>query len=393
MPVMRKISLTGIFRSTVCLMTGVLFFASSVFALQLNNGGTLNITEPAKDDLYLAGGDITVEQKVAGDLVIAGGSIDVFGDVAGDIIVAGGEVKIHGNVGDDVRAAGGSVSIQGNVGDDLVAAGGNVRLERGATVSGTVLAKGGVITLDGNVHENVLGTAKVLKIRGWIDGNVEAQAGFLSFSSSARVKGNLKYYSSTPAVIPEGVVSGAVEKTPSLFGKQYRMLGGFLSVVLIVGALWLFLSLTVLAFFFHLFVPQEMPRVAEDMRVHFWKNLGIGFASLVLIPVICALLIFTFIGLPLAFILGVVSIIVWIISAIPAGLFAANLLLRKPSRSGWWMFGRIVLGLLIYVVLGLIPVIGMLAVFILSLTAFGTFLRRRYEMFGFLKAKKYWEKA
>lgn len=378
----------------IVLLLSVFLFSSSVFALNFFENITVNVTEPAKDDLYILGGEVTIEQKVFGDVVALGGTVDIFGDVAGDVIAAGGKVSIHGNVGDDVRAAGGVITVNGNVNDDVVVTSGTVDISRSASVSGTVFLKAGMVTIDGNVHENVIGKAGVLKIRGWIDGDIEVFASeLLSFSSSARVKGNLKYYSKNPALIPDGVVNGRIEKTASLFGTTQMLVAGFYTKARLLVAIWMFLSLTLIGLLFSLLLPKEMIALSDEMREEFWRRMGMGFVIVVVLPVSAFLIALTAIGLPLAAILLFAAVIVWMISQVAVGLFVGNLLLRKVPDSRWRIFGKMTLGLFVYTLVAFIPVVGPLVAFALSLVAFATFLVRRYEMIKFLKTKRYWGAA
>lgn len=381
-----------IFFCGVSVFSGSFLFAGpTAWALDFVANDTVNVTQPAKDDLYILGGEVTVEQKVSGDLIVIGGNVSVFGDVSGDIFILGGDVSIHGNVGDDVRIFSGNVSVKGNVSDDIVAIAGNILIERGATIGGTVFVKGGMVTVDGNVHENIMAMTSVLRVRGWVDGNIEAYARhLLSLSSSARVNGSLKYFSRNPAVIPDGVVRGTVEKTSSILGGTDYLVLGFLSLGTLFGKLFFYLSLLLMALFLTIFLPEFLPYIAEDMRENFWKRLATGFVGILVIPATAFLFALTVIGLPIAFILIVGLFVMWFFVQISVGFFVGNLFFRKPSLLKWRMYGRFSLGLFVYFLVSLIPVFGFVLATFLSLLALGSFLVERYQMLKFLKAKKFW---
>lgn len=380
-----------LFCGTAVFSGAFLFAGPTAFALDFAANDIVNITAPAKDDLYILGGEVTVEQKISGDLIIAGGDVSVFGDVSGDILVLGGEVSVHGNVGDDIRVFAGDLSVKGNVSDDIVAIAGNILIERGSTVGGTLFVKGGMVTVDGNVHENIMAVSGVLRVRGWVDGSIEAYAKhLLSFSSMARVSGSLKYYSRNPAVIPEGVVRGVVEKTSSILGATDYLILGFLSLGTLFGKLFFYLSLLLIAFLLTLFLPELLQEISDEMQENFWKRLGTGFIAALVIPALALLFVLTIIGSPISFILMFGLFINFFLAQIGAGLYLGNFIFRKPSLSKWRVFGRLSIGLFIYLLIGLIPVFGPIFSLFLAFIAFGSFLSGRYRMLQFLRAKKFW---
>jgi cytoskeletal protein CcmA (bactofilin family) len=390
---MKKTSLSF---STLVLASFFLLVPSASAFTFLSNPN-INVTEPTPGNLYLTGGQVTVEQKAAGDVVAVGGMVDLFQDVSGDVLAAGGQISIHGNVTGDVRVAGGKVRVSGNIGGDLVVMGGEVELERGATIAGGVLAHGGIVTLDGTVNGNVQGMMGVLMVRGWVNGSMEVLAeDVLNFSSSARVKGDLKYFSENPARIPAGVVSGNTERTVNLFGRMPISFGSFYPIWRVASSAFLFLSMLVLGGLFFWFMPGEVRSGAHDMRSDFWKNLGIGFAAFFLIPITALLFAVTVIGLPVAALLGMGMAAALCVSHVFGAMFVGNALFargdheKSTTTSKWRLFGRYALGLFLVALLRLVPVFGPIFCAILILLAFGTFIRRRYEMLEFLKTKKYW---
>lgn len=376
----------------VSIFSGSFLFAGpTASALDFAANNSVNVTTPAKDDLYILGGEVTVEQKISGDLIVIGGDVSVFGDVTGDILVFGGEVSVHGNVGDDIRVFAGDLSVKGNVSDDIVAIAGNILVERGSTVGGTLFVKGGMVTVDGNVHENIMALTGILRVRGWVDGSIEAYAKhLLSFSSTARVSGSLKYYSRNPAVIPEGVIRGVVEKTSSILGATDYLILGFLSLGTLFGKLFFYFSLLLIALLLTLFLPELLQEISDEMQENFWRRLGTGFIAILVIPVLAIISIFTIIGFPIAVILMFGLFINFFLAQIGAGLFLGNIMFRKPSLSKWKIFGRLSIGLFVYLLVSLIPIFGSIFSLFLALIAFGSFLVGRYRMVQFLRTKKFW---
>ena len=372
-------------RLTLTSLLVVLLSVTSVSAFSALSGANISLKSPITDDVYIAGKEINIDQPINGDLVVMGGTVNIFEDVSGDVLVAGGMVTIHGNVGDDVRVAGGTVTISGNIKDDVVMVGAILNLSRTATVGGSVMTHGGMVTLEGNVSENVKGTARVMNIKGWVTGSVDVHASdYLNIGPSSKIRGNLSFYSKNPAMIADGVVGGKTER----IAPHSTLLLGFFSVTTLLVVLWNFLSLLVVGALILLILPHEFMKFPEQMKKNFWKSLGVGFLGITSGAAFVILCAFTLVGVPLAVILGFGLGVLWYISQLVVGLFIGSLLLRSKQRSVRRTYGVMALGLLISAVVSLIPVVGCIVVFILSLAAFGVLLRRKYEMILAVRGKK-----
>ncbi len=361
----------------------------SASALTATSGKDVSLKNPLTDDFYAVGGEVDIDQPVTGDVVVLGGVANIAEDVSGDVLVFGGRVNISGNVGDDVKIFGGNLTVSGNIKDDLVAAGGMVELTKTGSVGGTVLVYGGGASIDGNVAENVKGSAGIVKIKGWINGSVQVDAKeYLSISPLAKIRGDLKYSSENPAVIPANVVSGKTERMPPP-GEMYKgLLLGFFTVGMLAVKLWNFLSLLLLGALLFIFFPHELQKWPDGLRKHFLKNLGIGFIALTAGSALVVFCAATIIGLPVALILGFGGVAVWYASQLVAGLFLGTIILKTKPRSPRRTYGVLALGLFIYEVISLVPVIGPLVTFILVLASFGVLLRRKYEFAVTLRANK-----
>jgi cytoskeletal protein CcmA (bactofilin family) len=348
---------------------------------------TVDIDTPLTDDLYAVGREVSIDQDVAGDIVVIGGVVNIEGDVAGDVLVVGGKVNLYGNVGDDVRVFGGTVSLSGNVKDDVVVFAGTFDIAKNSTVGGSIFARGGMISLDGNISENVSGSGRFFKLKGWVNGNVEARAqDVVNISNSAKIKGDLSYYSRNPALIPDGVVSGKVQRVGE--GYSRLLLLGFFSVGYFIVKFLQYLSLLLIGLLLFLLIPHEFSKMAEMVRKNFWHHLGIGFLVLTSGAAFALVSAMTVIGLPLALIVGLVLGIGWYLSPLVIGLFVGNLILQHKPRSNVKVYGVMALGMVLLFVIQMIPLLGSVGGFVLTLAGFGTLLKRTYELAVIVKGKR-----
>lgn len=360
--------------------------AQQAAAFTATSGESVSLKSPVNDDLYSVGKQVDIDQPVMGDVTIVGGDIDINEDVAGDVTVLGGKVSIYGNVGDDVRVVGGTVVVIGNIKDDLIAIGGNIELGRTASVGGSVLTHGGTVSIDGNVAENVTGSAMAMKIKGWVNGNVQIDAReFLGISPSAKIRGDLRYSSESLAEVPAGVVGGKTERIAPSHSHYKGLILGFYSAGMLIGALWNLLSLLVIGGVLFLLFPIEFTKRSEMLRKGFWKNLGVGFLGITTGTAFIIFCFMTIVGIPLGLILGFGGFTLWYLSQLVVGMLLGTAILKSKPRSTRKSYGVMALGLFVYSIISLIPIVGAMANFVLVLAAFGVMLRRQYEWLLLLK--------
>src|ERR671917_1088860 len=213
------------------LLAGLLI-VPPVWAVESQSGDQVIVgpDEVVDDDLYATANQVVVEGTIRGDLVSFGQSVTVDGTVEGDLIAAGQSVEIGGVVDDDARIAGQALLLSegASVGDDLIAAAYSLHNEPESNVGGTLWYAGYQALLAGNVVEDLAGAVNALTLGGEIGGDVDvdvdgeedvaAPPAFvpvpqvpiptvesgLTLTDSALIGGNLTYQSSTEAQIDPG---------------------------------------------------------------------------------------------------------------------------------------------------------------------------------------------
>lgn len=358
-------------------------------AFTIGTGRSVDIVAPLSSNLYAVGAEVSIDQPVAGDSVIAGGIVNIQADVAGDVLVFGGKVNVYANVGGSVRVIGGTVSISGNVKQDVVVYGGTLEIARNSTVGGGVLSAGGIVTIDGNVSGDVFGRVGFFKLKGWVNGGVDVTADeVINISKNAKIKGDLKYYSRNPAIIPSGVVSGKTERRGEGSGPFKAIILGFFSLGYIVMKFLTYLSLLLIGLLLFLFVPHEIAKISEMMRRGFWKHLGLGFLALTSGAAFSLVAAITVVGIPLSLIVALALMVGLYITPIIVGLFLGNLILQHKPRSNVKTYGVMALGLFVYTLVCMIPILGAAVSTVLLLAGFGTLIRRKYELALIVRGKK-----
>lgn len=324
--------------------------------------------ERVADDIYLTGGNISSAGDLLGDLIGTGGNVLVSGRVGGDLMAAGGSITVLGSVADDVRAAGGTILIQGAVGDDLVLAGGQLSIG-GPGVGGDVLAGGGTIRLDAPVRGRVRIAGGNVYLNAAIGGNVEVFAENLTLGKSARVAGNLSYTAVREVTLEEG----AKVLGETTFKKRDRTITvAGVAKVISLALVGTFLSQLATALLLGLFFRRYVLALVENAIAQPLVEAGRGLVVIIVLPVLSFLLLFTVVGAPLGvfgfFTFAGMLIYLWALTPILLGSLAYRAFLKGEYDVNW---KTILLGVFIYSVLGLIPIVGWLTQLLLNLLTLG----------------------
>lgn len=357
-------------KRVLALLTLALFVPSVALAAQFKTGDSPNVSasETINDDLYITGGDVSVDGTVNGDVIAAGGMVTVTGTVKGDLIVAGGSLNLRGTVEDDLRAAGGSIRIGGKVNDDLIVGGGDVRIERDSTVGGDTKLGGGQVAIAGKTN------------------TVEAAVGKLTVANTAEINGDLRYWSDEKISVAEGAkISGTteqkmVERKDEGEGKWRK--GGVGVVLGIIGT-------ALFAWLFSLIVSNKTHAVAETMKAQFGPNLLWGFLSLIAIPAAAIILMITVIGLPIGILtmlaFPLIVYLGWLMTVLTVGYWVYRWI-TKQEKVGSWVYALV--GAVVLVLLGFIPVLGWIVVALVFLASLGGMLRLDWQAFQKLRHDK-----
>jgi cytoskeletal protein CcmA (bactofilin family) len=406
------------------MLLAVLIIVPPVWAVESRSGDQVIVgpDEVVDDDLYATANQVVVEGTIRGDLVAFGQSVTVDGTVEGDLIAAGQSVEIGGKVDDDARIAGQALLLGdgASVGDDLIAAAYSLQNEPESNVGGTLWYAGYQAHLAGTVGQNLAGAVNALTLGGEIggDANVDvdgeeggaAPPGFLpvpqtpiptvepglTLTDTALIGGNLTYQSSTEAQIDPGAqIEGDVvreerpveeeEATRSPLAEGVLDALGSLVTLFLVGLLLVWLA------------PRWIRRRAYTVLDRPLASLGWGLLGLVaflilgIVILLVTILLAIVLGLltlgslvALIVVLGLLAeaalvLAFWIstgyLAQIVVGFLAGVLLLESvvPGRGA----GRVlplVVGLIVYVILVAIPVLGSIVGLIVVLLGLGALL-------------------
>lgn len=364
----------------------VLLFPQTSLAQNANQTIILPQNQVINTDYFASGNTVIISGTINGDAYIAGGNIIVDGTINGDLLAAGGSIDIRGRVNNNVRAAGGQITISGEVGRNVSVAGGSINILGSGRIAGSLAAAGGSINISVPVEREANLAGGQISLGNRIGGNVMA-AGPVSLTPGAQIAGDLTYWSNSRVQIPpEATVSGRITQNippqtqkPSAEGVLGALVGikllttlAFLISYLIGGLLLLRLT------------PFFVQRTAEMIHRDLWKSLGVGLIIVIIVPILAFILFITILGIPIAFILLAVYLLAIYLSKIMVSFALGQKILNTKTPTFWGL----VLGLLIYGILVLIPLIDWLVVLIVTAIGLGALYLEGTKFSAEVKAKK-----
>jgi hypothetical protein len=377
------------------LLTIFTFSGGVVFAQTYREGKTVTLGQnrTVNQNYFATGETIILEGTVNGDAYLAAGNIIVNGTVNGDLMAAGGNITINGTVAEDLRVAAGSVSIQGQIGGGVTVMAGSVTVARDSQVAEGLVAAGGNLDIMAPIGGGITVGAGNVLVGNTVNGNALVGAGKLTLTNNANITGNLDYYSESRLTRTGGARVGGnvkfnrVQDIAEKGRAEERVrkgVGAFGASMLFMSFVGLISSFVLGALLIKL-MPNFMAKTAETVGSKSWQSMLLGLAVLFLTPIVALVLLMTVIGMPLAFILMLAYILILYISKLFTSIYVGKIFIKAKDAS---LYLLLFLGLLVYYLVGLIPIIGWISSLLFVITGIGAYLLQKQEEYKTLRVKK-----
>ncbi|AKB80812.1 hypothetical protein MSBR3_0234 [Methanosarcina barkeri 3] len=297
-----------------------------------------------------AGENLQIDQNIQGDLVLAGSRLEINGNTGDDFLGAGGEIIVNGDVSGNIIAAGGYIRVNGNVGGDVAALGGQIILSRNSVVEGDILLGGGEVTLDGTVNGNgdvstdTLKTGDNFKLKG----NLALQADNYPSNLNDKVGGNLNITQ----------VNATEEQYESVWFSIFSFIWRLLAS-LAIGLVLIYLF------------PDFVGGLVELVKDSPLKTGLLGFLTLVLLPILSIILLFTFIGWSLSILLILLLALSLLIATVPVKLLAGRIIYNKILKKEAGKMMYYTFGAVLFAIVYEIPFLGGLIRFVALIIGLG----------------------
>ncbi len=378
---------------------------------------TIAANEIVNDDVYLAGDRVRIDGTVNGDAIVAGKEIIINGVVTGDVMAAGRSIIINGKVNDDIRMAGQTIALESKaqIGDDAMLAGWGLEQLAGSNIGGDLYFGGFQALLAGNVSQNVVVGTNSLELRGTIGKDVRANVlgdpNVLQFlpqperelpqiplgltiGDTAKISGNLSYRSTKAGQIAKDArIAGQVQYTNIEVDRVYAESRNPVNPLwAIVWQIQRLLALLLIGWALLRWVPRWTQGLAETIQTQPWQCLGWGaVGAIAVVPTaITIFLVIALLGtlfavtLPMFIppLIGVgfltyialslgLTLIVAYIAPILVSLLGGQRLMQLVRPMETRQIAILGSGLLMFVILTAIPVLGWVISLIAALFGLG----------------------
>ena len=202
----------------------------------------------------------------------------------------------------------------------------------------------------------------------------------MTLGKDAVIDGNLDYSARSEATME----AGAVVKGKTTFEPQKAPVYSAKSIFAIMSLFLLgkFLSSLLFALVLGLIFSRYVLTAVKGALEQPLLEMGRGLIMLIVLPVASVIAFVTVVGIPFG-VLGLVSLVALVIfgsglAAIIAGSLAHKWMFKPAEYEVTWK--TILLGVVIYMVLGFIPFVGPLAKFLLFLLALGSITKLKWTI-------------
>lgn len=324
-----------------------------------------------EDDVFISAEDVNVQGTINGDLFAAGGNVVVDANVNGNIFVAGGTIKISGEIQGSVMTAGGMVDVtNANISGSILLGAGSVNIDDKSKIGGSVVFGAGMVNIKSVVLRNIVGGAGSVTVNNAIGKDLVLGVGELFLGSSAKVDGDVTYWSDNKANIDtQATITGKIEQVvpPQSVDDQRR---GWQRDTDLGYTVWSYLSVLVVGFIaIYLFRPQ-WNNVSGILEKRPMMSVLAGVIMMLLAIPLIIVVGLTILGIQLVFVAGVIYLLAIYFSKIFFAVVVGRLLTKMLNLNGVSEYLTFALGLLVYYVVQLVPYLGSMVAFLAFI--FGT---------------------
>ena len=368
-------------RKSAIFLGVLLLLPVATFATTVMRERTIVLAERPDGNAYLAGTDVSVTAAIPADLVAIGGSVVVSAPISEDAFLVGGTIGVRKSVKGDLRAAGGTVSVTESVGGDLVAIGGKV------TVAGKphyVWITGVDVALQNGADGPVTVYGSSVVLAGYFAGDVRVVASDeVIVKDGAVITGTLRYNAPQEADIAGSAKVGTIEYTGRSYlptadeARTFALAGA--GVFFAVQALAALIAVGLVTGLFPRFAQSVANRALARSPLRFILLALLGFGIMVAGPVLCLLLLISFAGAFVAFILMTAYLLLMLLAYLFSGVLAGSALARAIVKRERLYWRDAVVGMLVLYLASSIPYLGFAVLLVLFATALGTIVSLFYR--------------
>lgn len=344
---------------------------------KINNENEQNENIYRGSFLKFSNEEIVIDQVIDGDVIVIAESLKITNNVKGDVLALAENIEINGEIEGDVRIAGKNIIINSAINKNVNIFSLNTEINQNSKIGKSILIASRTLKVKGLIKGDMDASAEFIEFGGNIEGNIKAdlgEQGNLIITPESKIKGSLNYYSAKEFEIPKSaVISGEIKHSLPSNNNQKGNIW-----LMLLGKLISLLSMTLIGIAALSIDKKNTMKAVNEIILKPSKSALYGIGYFFLIPIISFILFFTIIGFPLALITVVVYLILLYISQIFSAIAIGTVIMRKLKNVN--EKSAMILGIIIFVILASIPVIGfyfkMMAIFF----GIGTIINTKREI-------------
>lgn len=258
----------------------------------------------------------------------------------------------------------------GESADSVLAFGCNVTIAQGGTVRGDVADFGGNVDSAGTVGGNIamFGGNVSLASTAVVNGNIALMGGNVQQAPGAVVDGGVTHNGGNfaPPRPPGAPVATSIFSR--VFGFGFDLLGGIVTA----------LAFSALGALIVIFAPEPTRRIGNAVQAKPLNVAGVGCLTLILLPILGLLLVVTLIGIPVAFILGIVAVFAWVLGWVAIGFLTGEKILQAFKARDALPVVAVIVGVLVLTLISQVHWIGWLVSLVVGLLGIGAVVLTRF---------------
>ncbi|MEM8649792.1 MAG: polymer-forming cytoskeletal protein [Pseudomonadota bacterium] len=321
-------------------------------------------------DTFKAEENVRTDQPVSDDLFATGFSVEINDQIKDDAHLIGFQIEIENEIGGNLYASGALVDVEAPVNGDVTATGFSLDIGRNVDIGGNTRLAARSVSLDGTVRGSASIAADTLKLNGAVMGDMNFFGRTVIFGENARINGKLTYHTPSELVIPASVISSELvewksweklgqessyaeplaEHAPSVWSVVAFLLSS-LAVVIVLAMLFLAL------------MPRKVEQARRIANASYRWTAVYGFFTLAALMGMVPAAATTIVGAPLVPFIILFIAVMWLLGYF-LGVYTISYRLfeyyfpvvdTNPGK-----LAALLVGLLVFAVLNLIPILGWL---------------------------------
>lgn len=232
---------------------------------------------------------------------------------------------------------------------------------------------GGSVVIGGEINGDVVAFASNVVINGVVHGNVTLYGGNLQVQDGARINGDIHVCGGGPVdEISQAQSNGSVFSCTKSLGVLLTRDSGaevrFWSIII-----WVVLGLVLTAL-----LPEHVMLIRTTVTSKMRRSFVLGVLSILLAPVVLALLVTLIVSIPLAILTAILLLTAWALGTIAIGWWIGDLIMRKVVPQYNTRFSQIIVGMTLLALAGSIPFVGFWVHISTGLLGLGAVLLSRF---------------